>query len=150
MKSSSLISRIVIAVVLTLLLGVGGKLEAQTALGKVPLRWKLPTNNMDGTPATDLAGAKIYYGLSSSNYTVVVDVGLTNHCVITGLVEGVTYYWTGTAYNKDGLESDFCSEVAKVARRNLLYPPMGIRKMLSYLFPHRKDDEVVLFQRRTT
>ena len=34
---------------------------------------------------------------------------------MTGLVDGVTYYLAGTAYNTAGLESDFCGEVRKIA-----------------------------------
>ena len=71
--------------------------------GVVKLRWTMPTNNLDGTALTDLAGAKIYYGTSSSNYTVVIDVGMTNSYTVTGLVGGEVYYLNGTAYNTSGL-----------------------------------------------
>ena len=80
---------------------------------KVQLIWTMPTNNMDGTPLTDLAGAKVYYGTSSSNYTEIVDVGLTNRTFVTGLQANRLYFFNGTAYNTAGLESDFCNEVAK-------------------------------------
>lgn len=79
------------------------------------VQWTMPTNNIDGSPLTDLAGAKIYYGTSSSNYTQVIDVGLTNSCIVTGLTAGVTYFINGTAFNTAGLESDFCQEVPKKA-----------------------------------
>ena len=86
----------------------------------VTVSWTFATNNTGGTPLTDLAGAKVYYGTASSNYTQVIDVpggepGQTVSCTVTGLVEGVTYFLNGTAYNTAGLESDFCTEVAKVA-----------------------------------
>lgn len=83
--------------------------------GEVELGWTLPTENMDGAPLTHLAGAKVYYGTASSNYTVVIDVGLTNRYTVTGLNAGTTYYFNGTAYNTAGLESDFCNEVARIA-----------------------------------
>ena len=51
----------------------------------VTVQWTMPTVNLDGTPLTDLAGAKVYYG---------------------------------TAYNTAGLESDFCTEMAKVATKS--------------------------------
>ena len=82
----------------------------------VKLRWSFPTNNLDGTPLTDLAGAKVYYGTSSSNYTHTLDVGMTNACTVTGLDYLRVYYFNGTAYNTAGLESDFCTEVAKRTR----------------------------------
>ena len=82
----------------------------------VTVTWNMPTNNLDGTPLTDLAGAKIYYGTESSNYTTLVDAGMVEAFTVTGLVRGVTYYLNGTAYNVAGLESDFCTEVAKEAK----------------------------------
>ena len=82
----------------------------------IALAWTMPTTNTAGQPLTDLAGAKIYYGTSSSNYTHVIDVGLTNACHLTAadsIDPDVTYYLTGTAYNTAGLESDFCNQVAR-------------------------------------
>ena len=84
--------------------------------GEVSLSWNMPTNTLDGALLTDLAGAKVYYGVSSSNYTTVIDVGYTNTYTVKGLQEGETYYLNGTAYNASGLESDFCAEAVKVAQ----------------------------------
>jgi hypothetical protein len=97
-------------------------LETASA-AEVSVRWTFAATNMDGTPVTDLAGAKVYYGTTSSNYThvLVMPGGEPGHerCyTVTGLVEGVQYYLNGTAYNTAGLESDFCREVAKVASVN--------------------------------
>jgi len=91
-------------------------LREYAAPGTVTLTWTMPTNNLDGTPLTDLAGAKVYYGTASSNYTTVVDAGMVETYTITGLTAGATYYCNGTAYNTAGLESDFCDEVAKEAK----------------------------------
>ena len=71
-------------------------------MGKVTVRWTMPTNNVDGTPLTDLAGVKVYCGTESSNYVQVVDVpggtpGGNGTCTVTGLVAGVTYYLSGTS-----------------------------------------------------
>jgi len=93
---------------------------ATARAAEVSVSWTFAANNVDGTPLTDLAGAKVYYGASSSNYTQVVDVsggqpGQACSFTVTGLVAGVTYYFNGTAYNTAGLESDFCAEVAKIA-----------------------------------
>ena len=87
----------------------------------ITVQWNMPTNNVDGTPLTDLAGAKIYYGTESRVYTEVVDAGNTNTLTVTGLVEGVTYYFTATAYNTAGLESDFCNEASR--RYRIEAPP---------------------------
>ena len=87
---------------------------------EVRVAWTFADRNTDGTPLTDLAGAKVYYGTASSNYTHVVDVpggvpGSEGRATVTGLAHGVAYYLNGTAYNAAGLESDFCNEVRGVA-----------------------------------
>lgn len=88
----------------------------------ITVSWTFASTNMDGTPITDLAGAKVYYGTSSSNYTHVIDVPggspgqtVTQHIEAAehDLTPGVVYYLNGTAYNTSGLESDFCDEVAR-------------------------------------
>ena len=79
----------------------------------ITVMWDMPTNNVDGTPLTDLAGAKIYYGTESRTYARVVDAGLTNRVIVRGLEDGRVYYFTGTAYNTAGLESEYCNEVCK-------------------------------------
>ncbi|MBU0910104.1 MAG: DUF2202 domain-containing protein [Proteobacteria bacterium] len=71
------------------------------------------------TPNTDasLAGYKIYYGSESRNYNVTIDVG--NPAIIDGKVtytvqnlpEGNTLYFAATAYDNDGLESNYSEEV---------------------------------------
>ncbi len=72
---------------------------------------------------TNLKGYRIHYGNSSSrNYTTTVDVGLPAlgadsrvHYTITGLTPGTTYYFAATAYDTDGLESDYSTEVVWTA-----------------------------------
>src|SRR3990172_13172687 len=41
--------------------------------GQAVLTWTPPTTNADGTPLTDLAGYKVYYGTASGNYSTVID-----------------------------------------------------------------------------
>jgi hypothetical protein len=86
------------------------------------VQWTFATTNTDGTPLTDLAGARVYLGTSSSNYTAVYTVpggqpGETVRYSLTpathGIKAGTTYYLNGTAYNLAGLESDFANEVSK-------------------------------------
>jgi hypothetical protein len=79
------------------------------------LTWDAPTTNADGTPLTDLAGYKIYYGTTSGNYTEVMDVGN----VITYKVEGLqpgTYYFAVTAYDNLRNESGYLNEVSKTIK----------------------------------
>lgn len=59
-----------------------------------------------------IAGYKIYWGLSSGNYTGSQDIGNNTSVTITGLDEGKTYYFAATAYNGDGVESDFSSPIS--------------------------------------
>ncbi len=82
--------------------------------GQATLSWDAPTTNVDGSPLTDLAGYKIYYGTSSSNYSKVVDAGNVLTYVITDLNEGQTYYFAVTAYDTSDNESDYSNEVSKI------------------------------------
>jgi len=101
-----------------LLILVATLAQGQTNQTWVGLIWD--QNN----PAEGVTSYKIYYGVSSRNYTNVTDVGMgtnitrwpeckcpTNGCaIITNLTVGVLYFFAATAC-KDGLESDFSNEV---------------------------------------
>lgn len=86
----------------------------------VPLSWAEPTTNEDGSPLTDLAGYRLYWGASPAAYTEHLDLGLPSctgggtqsRCAytLTGLPAG-TWYFTVTAYNDAGDESLFSNEV---------------------------------------
>jgi Bacterial TSP3 repeat len=78
----------------------------------VQLSWTAPTKDANGAPLTDLAGYHVYYGLASLSYSVSIDVGLTTSAAISGLVDGLTYYFAVTAYDQAGNESAFSDEVA--------------------------------------
>jgi hypothetical protein len=65
----------------------------------------------DQNTEPDLAGYKVYYGLSSRNYDSSFDVGNQTTCTLTDLEPSTTYYIAATAYNTQGLESDFSNEV---------------------------------------
>ena len=58
--------------------------------GNAFLQWEAPSTNDDGTPLTDLAGYKIYYGTASGNYTQTIDVGNVTTYTITNLTDGVS------------------------------------------------------------
>lgn len=108
------------AVTVAMLLLASAVFPWTVSAGQVTVTWTFSTNSADGTPLTDLAGARVYYGTASSNYTEVLDLpggqpGQTCRFTITGLVEGVRYYLNGTSYGRSGGESDFCAEVTKIA-----------------------------------
>lgn len=75
--------------------------------------------NFSWLPNTEpnLAGYKVYYGTASRTYTKILDIGLPDpidsriHGTATGLTEGETYYFAATAYDAQGLESDFSDEI---------------------------------------
>jgi hypothetical protein len=59
-----------------------------------------------------LLGYKIYYGTQTKVYSAVVDAGNVTTAPVTGLQEGVTYYFAATAYGEAVPESDFSNEVS--------------------------------------
>jgi hypothetical protein len=84
--------------------------------GTIRLAWDPPTTNVDGSPLTDLAGYKIYYGTASGTYGQPIDVGNVTTYTLTGLVQGQTYYIAATAYDTSNNQSGFSNEVSGVAQ----------------------------------
>ena len=87
----------------------------QVGLGSATLSWTPPTQNSDGSPLTDLAGYKIYYGNESGNYQTSIQID--NPGIATYVVENLTpntYYFVSTAFNFDAVESAFSNEAVKV------------------------------------
>jgi len=87
----------------------------QVALGSATLSWTAPTQNNDGSPLTDLAGYKIYYGTNQGNYSTTIQID--NPGIATYVVENLTpttYYFVATAFNASGVESAFSGEAIKV------------------------------------
>lgn len=79
---------------------------AASAGGSVELSWVPPTENTDGTPLTDLAGYKIYWGTTAGDYSNSVTInnpGLATY-VLENLVPA-TYFFVATAVNASGEES---------------------------------------------
>jgi len=99
---------------LGLLLSCIAFMHAVTAFaGTITLNWDAPTTNTDGTPLTDLAGYTIYYGPTSGNYTNALDVGKVTTSAVNNLTDGLTNYFSVTAYNSAGVESSYSNEVSK-------------------------------------
>jgi len=69
----------------------------------------------DPNPEPTVSGYRVYYGTTSSYYTAVIDVGNQTAVTITGLVPGVTYFISATAYAITGDESNFSGEIAYTA-----------------------------------
>ncbi len=92
--------------------------------GEAQLSWTAPTKNADNTTLTDLSGYTVYYGTSSGNYSNNIDIGNVTSYQLTGLTDGLTYYFSVTAYDTSGNESAFADEVSKVMPLPDTTPPV--------------------------
>lgn len=75
--------------------------------GTVTVSWLPPTQNVDGSTLTRLAGYRVRYGRSPDALSTVVTIpnaGVANS-VIEGLTSGV-WYFAVTAFTSEGAESD--------------------------------------------
>jgi hypothetical protein len=87
---------------------------ASNNLGVATLSWLAPTTDTNGAPLSDLAGYRIYYGLSKSQLTQTVHVstvGIQTY-VLDGLTSG-TWYFAVKAVTIDGAESALSDIVSK-------------------------------------
>lgn len=73
----------------------------------------------------DLAGYKIYYGTKSGVYDKIIKIGKKTEHIIKGL-ENKTYFFTVTAYNEGGFESEYCTEKSTKAPK----PVKGLKLQL--------------------
>lgn len=96
--------------------GAGGSAVSMISVavnGTVALSWQAPTENVDGSPLTDLDRYRIYYGVSSRSYDQSVEVtsaGASSHSLT--LPSG-DYFFAMTAVDADGNESAYSNEVVK-------------------------------------
>jgi hypothetical protein len=79
----------------------------------VTLSWVAPEFNEDGSPLTNLAGYRIYYGETSGTYTdSVTIIGKTSITTVIGnLPNGSTIHFVVTAFNLHGNESAYSNEI---------------------------------------
>ena len=74
--------------------------------GNLTLAWQPSTSSSVG-------GYKLYYGLSSHNYTSNADTGKLTSYTLNGLAEGATYFFAVTAYDlTKTVESGFSNEIS--------------------------------------
>jgi len=92
---------------ISLFLPVGAK----NCAAQVSLAWDAVTTNADGSPCTDLAGYKIYFGTASGQYRSSRDVGNVVTYRLTDLSAGTTYFIATTAYDTSGMETGYSNEV---------------------------------------
>ena len=96
--------------------GSGGnamQMVSVSVLGELNISWVQPSENVDGSPLTDLASYRIYYGSVSRNYSDSIDVAdavATSH-VFTAL--SGDYFVTMTALDLEGNESAYSNEILR-------------------------------------
>ncbi len=96
--------------------GAGGSALAMVSVsvqGTVTLSWVAPTENVDGSPLTDLAGYRVYYGTSPRNYTNMRDVANPSATSASFSLPSGDYRVAMTALDGQGNESAYSNEVVK-------------------------------------
>ncbi len=78
------------------------------------VRWVRPTQNVDGSPLTDLAGYLIYWGSESRRYGSSVRIDDPDATEWEANIAPGSYYFAMTAIDVDGHESDYSNEVAMI------------------------------------
>jgi len=91
------------------------KSPATGSTASASLAWSAPTENEDGSPLTDLAGYRVYYGTSASDLSKRIDVGnpATTSTVVQNLTPG-TWFFAISAYTQTGVESTRSQVASKV------------------------------------
>jgi hypothetical protein len=85
-----------------------------SATGSITLSWDPPTQRDDGSPLTNLAGYRLYWGTAPGHYPNLAHIpnpGIATY-VIDELPPG-TYYLVATAYDSSGIESAFSNVATK-------------------------------------
>ena len=113
-----------ISIIIVLL--TAGVLIALPYQPKTTLSWDAPTTNTDGTPLTDLAGYRVYWGTINGTYTANKDVGnilTVNIAQTMGLTPRGNYCFAVTAYDVELNESAYSNEICNNFKKQP-NPPM--------------------------
>lgn len=85
--------------------------------GSISLTWAAPSTNSDGSPITDLAGYRVYYGTASGFYTD--NVTINNPATLSATISNLpadTYFVIVRAFNSLNAESQASIEVSKTIK----------------------------------
>ena len=96
--------------------GPGGSALAMVSVavnGSINLSWAAPTENVDGTPLTDLAGYRVYFGNRPRAYDESREVTDPSATSTTIALPSGDYYVAMTALDQEGNESAYSNEVLK-------------------------------------
>lgn len=88
--------------------------QAASTKSPVTLSWVPPTQNVDGTKLTNLAGYQIYYGKVSGQYAYSVSVGSPS--ITSAVIENLdpaTWYFAIRAVTSSGTQSNFSAQLSK-------------------------------------
>lgn len=78
------------------------------------LSWVAPTVRVDGSPVTNLAGYRLFERCGSDPLALLATVNVPALSYQrTGLPDGVTCYWSLTAFDADGIESARTNEASR-------------------------------------
>src|SRR5476651_2110979 len=89
--------------------GIAALLQATSAQSAtVTFMW-------NANPEPNIAGYRLHYGTATHTYTQVIDVGNSTTATVSGLPEGVAYFFATTASNTSGFESVFSRELVYAA-----------------------------------
>jgi hypothetical protein len=106
---------------------LGAEATVVTVEGPATLVWEAPTENTDGTPLTDLAGFRIYFGLTPRAASCLgpqdcaygTQIEVTNPTDTTStftvpVPNGVAqFFFAMTAYDDQLNESDYSNEISR-------------------------------------
>ena len=95
--------------------GGGGSAVSMTSVSvrTAQLSWTPPTQNVDGSTLTNLAGYKVYYGTAPRTYSQVQTINSPTTTQTTLTLSPGTWYFALTALNSLGEESAKTNEVSK-------------------------------------
>lgn len=85
-----------------------------SADGRATLSWSAPTERTDGSPLTNLAGFRIYYGPTKSDLRYVIDI--KDPGARSWVVEDLTpgrWYFAASAFDSQNLESGRSNAASK-------------------------------------
>jgi len=99
---------------LTVLVLISGYYSPMASSAQVRVEW-------DPNIEPDTAGYKVYYGTLSKNYFFYVNVGKVTSYTLADIQDGKTYYLAATAYDTNGVESDFSDEITYTAPSECSY-----------------------------